>query len=83
MNYNVIGHICPETGRQCISAITYYLNHIDEFAYQFSIENAEFGLDPWTLIDSSDISVDGTTIDLWFASGRCITVSLDFPIYVR
>lgn len=55
----------------------------DTNAYFYSPEADANGLEPWSMIDGTDARTDGASVDLWFASGRCMPmVALDFPVYV-
>ena len=43
-------------------------------AYWFSDDAEDFGADPWAVVEGVDPHVDGVHYDVWFESGKTITV---------
>ena len=85
-NYNEIGHVCPETGRVCITVEQFDENYCDVTGYLYSIEDEELGFDPWRLVEYADACLDHrqeTRYELWFLScGGYRKAHPDDPIYV-
>lgn len=64
----------PRTGRRVVTVAQWDKRPdslVDESAYWFDQENADFGLDPWSVIDGIDKHTDDHLYDVWMASGKC------------
>ena len=51
-------------------------------AYWFSDDAYDFGLDPWAAVEGVDPHVDGVHYDVWFESGKTITVPGRVQLFV-
>lgn len=69
--HNVVGHVCPLTGRVAVLAKD-VMNDTDANLWFYSETAATAGLDPWRLIDYIDPAVNGVTADAWLDSGACV-----------
>lgn len=84
MNYNELGHVCSETGRKCVRAYDYANSEFngDHYAYLYSEELEEMGLDPWRAIDGIDLYLDGERAELWFDNGGSLIVDVTESVYI-
>lgn len=76
---------CPDTGRRLVSVAEWNDRPdalIDEYAYWYSPEAAEMGLDPWRLIEGIDAHMQGRAFDVDFANGTYHTTPGHHPIYI-
>lgn len=55
-----------------------------DYFYMFNEEGHECGMGSWTLCDGVDPHTDGSAVDIWTASGRCMSgKSPETRIFVR
>lgn len=79
----------PETGRRLVTVGEWDKRPdslVDEYAYWYNPTDAEYGLDPWRVVDGIDPPADdapaGTLYDVWFASGHSRACTPDHLLYV-
>lgn len=81
-----IGFVCPRTGRVAVSLSEFARSEFngETNSYIYSQSGEEFGLDPWAMIDSIDVPVEGNSFDLWMSSGSYMPdMSGEIVIFVR
>ena len=79
--YAPSGTIEPRTGRVAVPALSLAnSDHCDAPAYWYNADAED--TDPWRLLDGVDPHVDGSCVDVWFASGNEKRVSVDATVYV-
>lgn len=78
----------PHTGRRLVTVAEWNARPdelVDEYAYWYNPTDAEFGLDPWRLVDGIDPPAEpqpGDLYDVWFASGHSKACTPDAFLYV-
>lgn len=78
------GYVCPHTGRVAVLVSDYANSDLngDVTAYWYNAEAAEFGLDPWRLVEGVDPHVNGAAFDVCFVNGTFKTVGPLMTLYL-
>lgn len=88
MDEATLYNIQYDTGRRPVTAGAFARSELngDENAYWYSELAAKDGMDPWALVEGVDLHTGlgkDTHCDVWFVSGKCVTVTQDKLIFVR
>jgi hypothetical protein len=90
--YNTPGHVCPDTGRICMTVREAFArdDSPDRHFFQYNGDASHLGLDPWRLLDGIDAStakrLDGTPAEytLYFdASDSTMKVGPNYVLYMQ
>lgn len=81
---NTPGAVDFDTGRVCVLVRDYAGSDLngDAAAYWWIEHASSFGGDPWALVEGIDPHMDGQHFDVWFASGKCLTVTPGATLYL-
>jgi hypothetical protein len=65
------GYVHPETKRIAVAVKDFASNDINgtEFAFQYSQEAEDMGMECWRMIEGVDPHTSGEKFDVWFVSG--------------
>ena len=72
-----------QCGRQAVTVAWYHEHGVDKPAYYWNRYAYETGMDPWQSIDGVDPYIHSDVSDIWFESGRNITVDNTSHIFVQ
>ena len=79
---NTAGAVDHETGRVCVLVEDYAGSSLNGDAAAYWLTPSESDLDPWALVEGVDPRTDGQHFDVWFASGKCMTVAAGATLYL-